>query len=161
MVVVSQLRNPHAFSGLLRIAKKRGFVCLCVRLVNAVRKGTSETHKALWRSFIQTPANARIRFGQSDNLKSGSRAGAGATECFSTLVVPKSLTLAPEPLSPSSFLGCPGECPVCLVGSPVPMSRTHAPEPVEPLALLGCPASSLRAQCVQGGVSPAGVSCPV
>ena len=42
MVVVSQLRNPHAFSGLLRIAKKRGLVCLCVRLVNAVRKGKSD-----------------------------------------------------------------------------------------------------------------------
>ena len=160
MVVVSQLRNPHAFSGLLRIAKNRGFVCLCVRLVNAVRKGTSETHKALWRSFIQTPANARIRFGQSDNLKSGSRAGAGATECFSTLVVPKSLTLAPEPLSPSSFLGCPGvPCVSCrFPGSYVPNPRARTRRT---LALLGCPASSLRAQCVQGGVSPAGVSCPV
>ena len=124
MVVVSQLRNPHAFSGLLRIAKKRGFVCLCVRLVNAVRKGTSETHKALWRSFIQTPANARIRFGQSDNLKSGSRAGAGATECFSTLVVPKSLTLAREPLSPSSFLGCPGSA-LCVLS-------VLRPEPTRP-----------------------------
>ena len=50
MVVVSQLRNPHAFSGLLWIARvKRGFVksgdaFVSVRgLVNAVRKGTGET----------------------------------------------------------------------------------------------------------------------
>ena len=122
MVVVSQLRNPHALSGLLRIAKNRGFVCLCVRLVNAVRKGTSETHKALWRSFIQTPANARIRFGQSDNLKSGSRAGAGATECFSTLVVPKSPNPCARTFITLIFPRLPRECPVCLVGSPVPMS---------------------------------------
>ena len=58
MVVVSQLRNPHAFSGLPWIAKvKRG----CVKsgdafvsargLVNAVRKGMGET---------QTPQNLRI-----------------------------------------------------------------------------------------------------
>ena len=50
MVVVSQLRNPHAFSGLLWIARvKRGCVksgdaFVSVRgLVNAVRKGTGET----------------------------------------------------------------------------------------------------------------------
>ena len=49
MVVVSQLRNPHAFSGLLWDA------------VNAVRKGTGETHKALWRSVLQTPQNPKNR----------------------------------------------------------------------------------------------------
>ena len=44
MVAVSQLRNPPAFSGLLRIAKPGIRLSLC------------EVSEALWRSFIQTPA---------------------------------------------------------------------------------------------------------
>ena len=48
MVVASQLRNPHAFSGLLWIAKvKRECVCLCERLGKCCQKAQVRFIKSL------------------------------------------------------------------------------------------------------------------